>query len=67
MDIADVADIEIQRGLDRTLANRANLFSHKNTICSCGDPIEPPRVALGLGVCLYCAQEREAQQARYPR
>lgn len=67
MDIADAADIEIQRGLDRTLANRVNLFAHKNTVCSCGEPIEPARIDLGLGFCFSCAQARETKQAQYYR
>lgn len=34
----------------------------KDGMCvdGCGDPVEPARLAIGLGRCLCCAQDREA-------
>ena len=62
MDDADLAEIEIERALERSIeATRALLPSRPRETCiDCGEDLEPHRQT--WGICIDCKMKRERRQ-----
>jgi len=59
MDIADQAQIEIERTLERSLSRFKAIKPEPREVCECGEKIPQARRELGYGLCVYCAEKIE--------
>lgn len=64
MDIADQAQIEIERSLERSLSARRPLSGMGPEMCRCGETIPQKRREGGYRDCIHCAREKEVNLGR---